>query len=56
MVTPGDVEELTMTMGRILKDETLWKDLREQGLKRASLFSWERTARQTLKAYEILAE
>ena len=53
-ITPADMVELTDALTRILSDETLRKDLREQGLKRASLFSWERTARETLNVYEML--
>jgi glycosyltransferase involved in cell wall biosynthesis len=52
MVTPGKVGELVETLLLVLRDEALRHDMREQGLRRARLFSWERTARETLAVYE----
>lgn len=53
-VTPGNVSELTQAMHRVLQDPKLQKQLREAGLQRATLFSWERTARTMLKIYTEL--
>jgi glycosyltransferase involved in cell wall biosynthesis len=55
MVSPGNVGELMEAITRVLDDEVLWNNLREQGLKRTPLFSWEHSARETLKIYEMLA-
>lgn len=42
-------------MARILTDETLRTDLIARGHARAATFTWERTARETLKVYELAA-
>jgi glycosyltransferase involved in cell wall biosynthesis len=39
-------------MERILKDYDLRSNLRESGLERASTFSWEKAARETIEVYE----
>ena len=54
-ISPGDVRELKDAIERLLSDESLCEDLRAQGLKRAALFSWERTARETVRIYDLLA-
>jgi glycosyltransferase involved in cell wall biosynthesis len=38
-------------MRRVLADPCLRDELRQKGLARASEFTWERTARQTLAVY-----
>ena len=44
-------------IGKVLRDAELADDLRRLGRKRAAEFSWERTARETLRAYrEVLAD
>ena len=52
MVTPRRVDELVQSLRVVLHDETLRQDMRKRGLRRAALFSWEQTARQTLAVYE----
>ncbi|MCS7220938.1 MAG: glycosyltransferase family 1 protein [Anaerolineae bacterium] len=52
LVDPLDVEEIATGIRCILEDEELRWQMRERGLMRAALFSWERTARMTLAAYE----
>ena len=52
MVEPRDVEGLARAMERVLADPGLAQQLRGKGLERAQLFSWEKTARETLKVYE----
>jgi glycosyltransferase involved in cell wall biosynthesis len=52
LVSPGKVGELVETLLLVWRDETLRHDMREQGLRRARLFSWERTARETLAVYD----
>jgi len=39
-------------MYRVLTDTALHEQMRWKGLERAQLFSWEETARKTLKVYE----
>lgn len=52
LVDPLNVEEIAAGIRRALEDEELRQWMREKGLARAALFSWERTARMTLAAYE----
>ncbi|MBX3012083.1 MAG: glycosyltransferase family 4 protein [Caldilineaceae bacterium] len=51
-VTPGNVDELMRAMQQVLQNAELQNQLRERGLQRAKLFSWERAARETLAIYE----
>jgi len=51
LVSPGQVEELTQALVRLARDAELREDLRARGLQRAGLFSWDRTARETLALY-----
>jgi len=56
LVHPLDVTALAEAMGLALGDEPLRSRLREAGLERAALFSWERTARETAAVYrEVVA-
>lgn len=55
MVEPRDVKGLAQAMERVLTDRDLAQQLRGRGLERARLFSWEKTARETLKVYEEVA-
>jgi glycosyltransferase involved in cell wall biosynthesis len=41
---------------QVLADEELRRMLREKGLARAAQFSWERTARETVRVYERVME
>ena len=52
LVDPHDVDGLTEAMRRLLKDESLAEDLTRKGLQRAKSFTWQRTAENTLAAYE----
>ncbi len=56
LVSPDDIEGLTVAMHRILTDESLRREMRAKGLARAATFSWERTARETLDVYRKVAE
>ena len=51
-VNPFDVDEIAHTLQRVLNDSNLQKSMSVKGLKRAKHFSWEKTAFDTLKAYE----
>jgi glycosyltransferase involved in cell wall biosynthesis len=52
LVDPNNPEELAVAMYRLLSDEALRAELRAKGLARASVFSWERAARETQAVYD----
>jgi glycosyltransferase involved in cell wall biosynthesis len=52
LVNPSDADALAEASARALRDRRLRSRLRRLGLERASQFSWERTARGTVAAYE----
>ncbi len=57
MVDPDDERALADALGRVLGDTTLRAELAARGLVRAQLYTWERTARETLALYErVLAQ
>lgn len=51
-VDPTSAEEIAAALQRLAHQPDLRADLVARGLRRAELFSWERTAAQTLKVYE----
>ncbi|MFQ5611323.1 MAG: glycosyltransferase family 4 protein [Anaerolineae bacterium] len=51
LINPHDTEGLTVAMWRVLTDEDLRANLIAKGLKRASCFSWQRAAEETLAVY-----
>jgi glycosyltransferase involved in cell wall biosynthesis len=51
LVDPEDVTAITAAIARVLGDEALRADLRERGLARSQLFTWEETARRTLDVF-----
>jgi glycosyltransferase involved in cell wall biosynthesis len=53
-VDPQDVEALAMAIHRTLHDGDLRTQLREKGLMRSKLFTWERAASKTLAIYDQL--
>lgn len=54
LVDPCNTDEMARAIGEVLTDEDLRQKMRAKGLKRASLFSWEKTARETLSVYQDL--
>ena len=52
MVDPYDVNGWAEAMDRVLLNKGLKQDMRERGLERAKMFSWEKTAKETLRVYE----
>jgi len=52
LINPYDISEISMAIGNLLGNEKLREELSYKGLKRASEFSWQSTALNTLKAYE----
>lgn len=55
LIDPHDIDEMAEAMCDILTDGRLRDELRVKGLAQASTFSWERTTRETLQAYEEVA-
>lgn len=53
LVNPGDVQEITNAMSRIIEEPDLKKKLIEQGYARAQEFSWARSAKKFLKIIEL---
>lgn len=51
-VDPTDVEDMARALARMAEDPSLRARLKEQGLRRARLFSWREAARRTLAVYE----
>jgi glycosyltransferase involved in cell wall biosynthesis len=51
LIDPNDVDELAVTMWRVLTDSRLRQCMISKGLKQAALFSWERAARETMEVY-----
>ena len=52
LVNPHDIHTLVAALKRVLADEHLRAEMKAQGLERAQAFTWERTARETLRVYE----
>lgn len=55
LVNPRSVEEIAGGITRIIADSNLRARLRERGLKRAALFSWDETARRTANILAAVA-
>ena len=51
---PTNVQQLTTLLNEVMGNAKLRKELSRKGMKRAGQFSWEKTARATLKIYEDL--
>ncbi|MCS6801144.1 MAG: glycosyltransferase family 1 protein [Chloroflexota bacterium] len=51
LVPPDDEEALASALARLMADEQRRAELRARGRERARLFTWERTARATARAY-----
>ena len=57
LVDPKDAEGLASAMVRVLTDTGLRELMRHKSLERARFFSWDKTARETLKIYnEVLLQ
>ena len=48
---PYDTDELTEKLSCLLSSESLKKEMSIRGEQRARMFSWEKTAKETLKVY-----
>jgi len=56
LVDPHNIQEIAEKMNNIANSEILRKQLIESGFKRVKQFSWERTARETLKVYNEICK
>jgi len=57
MVDPFDERAILEAILQVFSDSNLRAELKKKGMKRASLFDWKETARQTLSVYEkVFAE
>ncbi|MGH7217753.1 MAG: glycosyltransferase family 4 protein [Nitrospiraceae bacterium] len=56
LVTPNDITALADAIRRLLTDDALRAARRAQGLKRASRYRWDQTAKQTLVSYQAAIE
>jgi glycosyltransferase involved in cell wall biosynthesis len=56
LVNPMDVNEIARAMHSVNKNGNLRRELRQRGIERSHLFSWERTAALTSKVLEEAAE
>ncbi len=52
LINPYDISEIALAIGNLLSNEKLKEELSCKALKRASAFSWQNTAVNTLKVYE----
>lgn len=52
MIDPNNSDELADQISKVLNDKDLQKRLREKGFERAKLFSWDKSALETIKVYE----
>jgi glycosyltransferase involved in cell wall biosynthesis len=51
LVDPDDTDALASALRRVVTDDDLARSLRQRGFRRASCFSWNRTAEATLAVY-----
>lgn len=56
LVDPNNIQEIVEKMNNIVNSKILRKQLIERGFKRVKQFSWERTAKQTLKVYDEICK
>lgn len=54
LVDPHSVDEISNAITKVFFDPSLRERMSIKGLERAKMFSWERTARETLKVFESL--
>jgi len=55
LVDPTDVDGMAVAIWRVLSDDSLRKQMRDRGLRRARRFSWKKAALETLEIYHRLA-
>lgn len=52
LINPYDINDISLSIGNLLSNEKLRSELSSKALLRAKQFSWQNTARSTLKVYE----
>jgi len=52
LVDPFDERAIINALKAILSDDKLREQLKQKGIRRAALYDWKNTARQTLAVYE----
>ena len=52
MINPYDENDFSHAMEQIILDDDLRMELSRKGKERAALFSWEKSARMTVEAYQ----
>jgi len=52
LVNPYNIDEIAEAMYKVLTNKNLREDLIKRGLERVKKFSWEKTAKETLKIYK----
>ena len=52
MIDPYDTDALTSSIYEVLTNNELRADMVKKGLERAKMFSWEKTAEETLEIYK----
>lgn len=55
-VDPTDIDDIASKINMLLTDEKLRRELIEKGYKQVKKFSWEKTAKETLKVLEEIAK
>jgi glycosyltransferase involved in cell wall biosynthesis len=56
LVDPFDVDDITAAIVKVISDSDFREQLRVKGLERASIFNWQKTARETLTIYRKAAQ
>ncbi len=54
MIDPKDSELMADKMHEILKNKTLWNEMKNRGLKRSKMFQWDDAADKTYQIYESI--
>lgn len=54
LVPPKDIEEIYLAIRRLIEDKELYENLKRRSIEQAKKFSWEKTAFETIKAYNSL--
>lgn len=53
-INPRDYESIATTVHEVISQPDLREDLITRGKNRAKLYSWEKVAEETVKAYELI--
>jgi glycosyltransferase involved in cell wall biosynthesis len=53
---PTNAEEMAKTMHKVLMDEALQQEMRQEGLRQASRFSWAKAAEETMGVYRAVQQ